>query len=490
MSTAKRLVKNTTVLLLGRIFSQGLGIVYVAVLARYIQAAGMGKVATATSLVSMLILLANLGISQLIVRDVAGDRAKADIYVANTLLLRVLLSIVFAMVIVGVTVIAKYPYDTTLIIYIYSLAYIFDQLADVAFSIFNAFEKMEYPAAIQTGRDMVNIALSLVAIYLRASLIAIVFVSALASLLKLAVSLAVLRWRFVRPKLQLDPRLCRQLLIAALPFAALGVIQLVNRQFDAVLLSLYHSEEEVGWFSAANMLITYLLLIPNMFLQAIFPVFARFHAFSRDALQLAYGTSFRYLLLLGFPLCAGTIATADQVIALVYGPGFEDAVLALRILALLLLWMFGFANGALLSATGGQTFLAVMGAIGVTLNVVVALLLVPRFSLVGASIAAIVGGAVLLLPITLACHRRLGIELPYALAIKALISSVLMGAIVTLCLRAHINFFVVVFAVAPIVYGLLLVTFRAISREDTLMLIRLLRRGTGSVHIEEVSAGR
>lgn len=490
MSTARRVVKNTTVLLSGRVLSQGLGVVYLAALARYVQAAGMGKIATAISLVSMLILLADFGLGQLIVRDVAADKAKAASYVPNVLLLRTFLSIVFGAFIVCIMAITSYPDDTNLIIYIYSFAYILDALTDVAFSVFHAFEKMEYSAAIQTGRDIINMILSFGAIYLHASLITIVFMSAVASLLKLVVSLAILRWKFVRFRLQIGQRFCRRLLVSALPFAALGLISLVNREIDVILLSLYHSEEEVGWFSAANTLITYLLLIPSMFLQAIFPVFARFHSSSRDALQRAYRASFKYLLLLGFALCVGTIVTADEVITLVYGSGFENAVLALRILAFLLFWMFGFANGALLNATGGQTLLTAIEGVGAALNVIVAFLLVPRFSFVGASIAAIVSGGGFFFPIVLTCHRRLGIKLPYALAIKSLVSSLFMGVSVALSLRAEVNLFVSVFVIAPIIYGVLLVLLRAIGYKDLLILTQLFRRRrTSSARIEEIPAG-
>ncbi|MCL4488739.1 MAG: oligosaccharide flippase family protein [Chloroflexi bacterium] len=475
MNNVRRIVKNTTALLLGRVFSMGLGIVYVAALARYIQAAGMGKIATATSLVSILVLLANFGLSQLIIRDIAGEKAKASLYVTNAILLRLLLSVVFVGVIVLVAQTTKFPADTITVIYIYSCAYIFDELADVAFSIFNAFERMEYQALIQTGRDIVNVAFSLGAIYWHASLITIVLVSLFADLFKLTASMVVLRWKFIRPKLQIDVGLCRQLLIGALPFAALVIVQLVNRQIDTVLLSFNRQEAEVGWFSAANTLVSYLLILPGMFLQAVFPVFARFHTTSREQLQRTYQACFKFLLLLGFPCCIGTIVTADHVIALIYGPGFENAALSLRILALLLLWVFGYANGGLLNATGGQVFLAVLTTLSTALNVVVALALIPQFGSTGASIAAIAGGVVFFYPLTVACHRRVGLRLPFGLALKTFMASLGMGAAVLLALRAEINVLAAIFAVAPVVYAALLLGLRAVEREDLLALARALK---------------
>jgi len=476
MSTARGVAKNTTILFLGRVLSTGLGVVYVTVLARYIQAEGMGKIGTATSLVSMLHLLISFGLSEVIVRDIASHRARAGAYLPNILVLRVLLSTVFALVVVGITAMAHYPSDTIVIIYIYAVAYAIDDLTDVAFSMFNAFEKMEYPAGIQTLRDLVNISLSLAAVRLHASLVTIVLVSALANVFKLVVSLAVLRLGFVQWKPKIDVRLCRRLLVAALPFAALGILQVANQQIDTVLLSVQRPAQDVGWFSAAGTLINYLLLFPTVFLQAIFPVFSRFRTHSREALQQAYRSSFKFLVVFGFALCAGTIATAEHVIAIVYGPGFENAAVALQILAASLAWMFGFANGALLNATGGQTLLAAVTGAGVVLNVIAALVLIPQWSFVGASVASIVPGVIFAVPLTLTCHRRLGMRPPYASILKTLFCSLCMGAAVAVCLRASMNLFVTVFGIAPLVYGVSLLLLRVIGHEDIALVAQLLRR--------------
>jgi O-antigen/teichoic acid export membrane protein len=487
MGTAQRVAKNTTVLLLNRGLSLGLGVIYIAVLARYIHAEGIGIIATATSLVSMLMLLPNFGLSELIVRDVAGDRAKAGLYFFNAFFLRGLLSIIFAIRLVCFSKIVKYPISTTLIIFIYGLAYIVDALSDVAFSIFNGFEKMEYPATIQTARDLMNIGLSLLAIYMGASLLMIVFISLVANLFKLAMSLVILCWRFVKPRLKIDGPLCRRLLSGALPFAALGMISLVERQIDTALLSFYRPEKEVGWFSAANTLIGYLLLLPAVFLQAIFPVFSKFHTSSIEALKQAYSTTFKYLLILGLALCAGTIVSADQVIALVFGPGFENAAFALRILSFAMLWMVGFANGALLSATGGQNILAGILGVGASLNVVAGIILIPRFGFVGASIAGIISGVAFSFPLTLLCHKRLGIQLPYGLALRSLVASLFMGTSVALGWQLRMNFFVNIFIVAPLIYGVLLFSLRIVGKEDILIFARVFKK-RGLINDEKLSA--
>ena len=480
MQTARRVIRNTSVLLFGRVLAVGMGVIYVAALARYVGARGMGQIGTAISVVSILILIANFGLAQLIVRDVAADRSRAAIYVPNAALLRAGLCAAFAIALVAFTSSVHYAYDTQLIIYIYAVAYIFDDFTEIAFSIFNAYESMTYPTAIQTIRDLVNIGLSLTAIYLNAGLIVIVLITAAANLLKLIAAFVIMRVRLVKPVLQIDLALCRRMLLAALPFAAIAVVSLLERQVDTFLLSLYRSEQEVGWFSSANTLVGYLLIIPSVFLQAIFPVFSRFHFAARDRLQQAYRTSFRYMVLLGFPLCIGAIATADQVIKLVYGSGFENAALSLRILALLLLWMFGYANGALLNATGGQNFLAGMLGLGVAINTAVALVLIPRLGFIGASIAASSSGLLLAYPITRECHRRLDLRVPYAMAAKTLLAALCMGIVANLLVRAGVNLLIVVCLVGPAVYLAGLAGLRVITAEDLTLLRRLFRERRAS----------
>jgi len=487
MYTARSVAKNTGLLLLGRVISIGLGLVYFAALARYIHDTGLGKIAIATSLVSPISLLANFGLSQVIVRDIASDKAKAQTYVSNSIFLRGALSIAFIFTLVMITKFTNYPSDTILIIYIYAIAYIFDAITDVAFSIFNAFEKMEYITAIQTGRDIVNVVLSLAAISLHASLVVIVLISAFANLFKLVASWFTLRYKFTKPSFSLDAQLCRRLIIIALPFAALAVLQSTSGSINLLILSFYRPEAEVGWYSAASTPVSYLLILPAMFLQAIFPVFSRFYNSSKDSLQLAYRLSFKYLLLLGVPLCIGMLITADQVIPLILGPGFEKAAVALKILALPLFWMFGYANGGFLNASGGQKLLATAEGAAVLISTIAAFCLVPRNGFIGASIAAVVPGLVFCFPITLICHRRIKIRLPYALAAKTLISGVCLGVATFFALRGHVSLLVTIFLIAPTIYFLCLLALRAIGREDFSMLVNLIKRKARSVNDVQIA---
>ncbi len=479
MGSGQTVVKNTGILLLGRLLIIVLGINYVAALSRYIHAEGMGWIATATSLVSIASLVVNFGLGNLAVRDVAADKSRAAAYFTNLSFLRGGLSLVFVVIVLAVSKWVNYPAEIFTVICIYASAYIFDEFSEICVSIFNAHEKMGYSAALQTGRDLLNIGLSLAAIALKTSLCIIVGISALANLVKLIASLKVLTAKFARPAPRVDLQLSRQLFVLALPFAALTFINNASGQIDTFLLSLYRSSQEVGWFSSARLIVNYFLLLPTIFLQAIFPLFSKLHVASQDNLREAYTLSFKYLLWLGFFLCAGTLAAADPVILLVFGPGFEQSAVVLRILSFVLFWMFGYANGSLLLATGGQNLATKLASISMVLMITASLLLIPTYGVIGASVAHILPGAVFFIPVSWICHRRLGINLPYALTLKTLFAALFMGGMVTLFLRLHLHVLVAILIVAPCAYLIALAATGAIGRRDWELVKQLFKKRFG-----------
>lgn len=478
MKTGRTILKNTTVNLLGRIFTILLGVLYITELSRYVGASGLGMIVTATALVPMTSLLLNLGLNEVTVRDVAVNKELAGPYLPNLFFIRSLLFVLFAGAIFTVVKVVEYPPETSAIIFIYCISYTLDELSAVCFAIFNAYEKMEFSAALQTGRDLLNMTLSLVAITFKANLYLLVGISVFASLIKLIASLWIVKAKFIWPKFRIDLSLSLHIIKATMPFAALLMISVFLQHVDTFILSLFRPAKEVGWYGSANLLISYLLLVPSVFLQAVFPVFARFSTTTSDELRNTYSLSFKYLLVLGIAMCTGTWVTADKVIALIFGPGFEEAALALRILSCLLLWMFGYANGSFLNATGGQFIATKYAGAGMVLAVGLSLLLTPRLGLVGTALARILPGALFFLPLTLISHQRLGLTIPYGMVLKTVLSALVMATVTYLGLKNDVPFFFIILLAAPVVYGVCLLILGVMNRSDVQRVLMIFKRET------------
>ena len=475
MTTHSTILKNTSFLFVGRLLTLVLSIIYYGTLSRYVHASGMGVLGTATSLISLLITFVNFGLNELIVRDVAADKSRSASYVANVLFLRAGLSIVFFGAIFALIKLIKYPIETSLIILLYGFCFIFDSFSDVYLSIFNAHEKMEYVSLLFAGRDIINISLSLAAIALKSNLYLIVGISAFASFIKLIAANILLKTRFVTPRWSINLPLIRRILLTSLPFAALSIINALHQSVDTFILSFYRPAQVVGWYSSVKIFLSYLLLLPNYLNQAIFPVFSRLHVLSYDELKRIYSVFFKYLLLFGCVVCFGILVIADRLIVLMFGPDFKEASIILQILSFSFLWIFGYVNGAVLLATGGQKIFTKLSFIGLVLTIIVSLLITPKLGMLGPAISFILPGAIFALPLTWICHRRLRLPIPYILMIKSLAAGLSMATISVIGVKLHLPFLIIVFVLAPCVYGLLLGILGLISRQEFRLVIQLVK---------------
>jgi O-antigen/teichoic acid export membrane protein len=476
MSIARTVAKNTTVLFLAEIVSRGVSTVYAAILARYIQADGVGKIVTGQALVGALIVLVEFGLDRLVIRDVAGAREKAASYVNNIVFIRLLLSLVFGLSLSLIVQVLGYSAEQSAIVYLYAVAAILQTFTDIGRYIFQAFEKMEYDLLLRIIRVGVNICLSLLAIYLRYSLLVIVGISAFAALVELVVGYILLRRRFVSPRLKVDLGLIKRLLLAALPLALMAVYPLARSHLSTLILSVTDNMENVGAFGSANMVVTMLMLIPTVFMRAVFPVFSRLSGQSSLALQNAYQKSFIYLFVLGLALSAGTFLTADRIILLLLGDGFQRTVPALRIMAWLpLVGFVGYCNGNLLIAVGKEGLFMLTEGLFAVLYLILGFVLTTRFGYVGSSLARLIPTVIGFGFYSVLVHRLLGLSLPWRKGLAATLAALAMGCCVYLMIRGGVSFFVTALFVAPAVYAVALYLLKVLSIEDVRLFKRVLR---------------
>lgn len=461
-----KIAKNTSVLIISQVAARAFGIVYVAALARYVGAEGVGNISTANALNGLLVLVVGPGLDTLLIRDVAADKTKAKTYVGNIFFLRGMLSILFLLLTVAVTKIVTYPADTVRIIYAYTMVYLFDLLAEIPASVFRASEHMEYEAGIQVIRDLINISLSLFAIYLGWSLLSIALISALAQAIKLLLMMILLYRRFVRPDFSISGRTIKSLLISSLPFGLLVILHTIHAQLGILIISLYKGADAVGIYSVANSLIGMLLLLPAAFSAAIFPTMSSFYANAKQDLRHFYRICFKYLLIVGFPLGLGAILVGDKVLLLVYGDDFTGSAAVLRILAISLFTLVGYSNGPLLKAAKRQRFFAWTESLKIAANAFLCLLLVPRWGAVGAAIGFTLSGIGTFFVHSIASHRQVGLNLPWFTMARVFLATAMMGLVVCISLQSNVPWLVVVFIAAPITYGLSLLALDILKQDE------------------------
>jgi O-antigen/teichoic acid export membrane protein len=476
MSTARTIAKSSVLLLVGQIVSLGIAAAYGIVLARYLGVTGFGLLSTAIAFTSVFTPFTSLGLSTLATREVARDKSLASKYLGNLIIIEISLASGTFCLIALAAYVLRYPQETITLIYVLALSVVCGGFTGVFYSLFQAFERMEYQSLgliLSTGATFAVVMWGITA---RLGVVWFAFAYLVGSLAVAIYSLTVYSTKFSLPHIEVDLKFWRRILPEALPFALTGLFTTIYFYIDSVLLSVMRGAEAVGLYNAPYRLIMVLLFIPTVISTAVFPAMSRFHATANDSFRLIYKRYFKYMAIVSVPLGIGTTLLAGQIITLIFGVAYGNSAIALQIL----IWatVFIFLTAAFLrlfETSNRQMIVTKIAAVGLVENVTLDVILIPRFSYVGASIAtAATELTVLLLCVFVSSRITYPLSKKDAAGlVKIGAASVLMGLLIV-CL-GNLNLLSVFPAV--LLYFTVLYLIRVVDKEDLAMFRSILRRG-------------
>ena len=396
MSTIQTIAKNTGVLAIAHTVTMSLGLVLVIFIARSIGDVDFGKLGFAQSFTALFVIFADMGLSTVTIREIARQKELTSKYLGNISLIKLIISVVTFILIALIINLMHYPADTIIVVYLIGISAIIGGFTGFLRSIFRAFEKMEFEAFLIIGKSIVTTGIGIAVLFSGYGLIAIAFVYLFAGIIDLFVTSIVVIKKFGKPKFEVDFSFWKQIVPLALPFSLTAFIGMIYFQIDIVMLSVMKGDAPVGWYKAACTLTYALVIIPNIFISAIYPVMSRFYISSKHALKAMLKKSAKYLFIIGLPIAVGTLLLSDRIILLFYGEEFRHSIIALQILALYLpLRFINHTTGYTLSSINKESLRALSATIAAATNVVLNLFLIPKFSFAGAAIATAITEVVL-----------------------------------------------------------------------------------------------
>jgi O-antigen/teichoic acid export membrane protein len=304
--------------------------------------------------------------------------------------------------------------DIVAAIALFAVALVFSNLADAFSAVFYAYEKMEYPAAISTVTALTRVSLGVLVLLVGWGFVGLAGVSVVANIVSAAILGTLMVRHCFRPHFEWDPQAGKWMLTTSLPLMINLLLATVFFRIDVLLLKPLKGDTVVGYYSAALKYVDGLLIIPQYFTQAIFPLMSRYAATSRDSLMRAYVLSLRLLLIIALPIAAAMPFIAEGLILVLGGAQYlPDSAIALQ----LIIWFLplSFVNSVtqyVLIAIDQQRFLTRAFLVGVTFNVVANLIFIPIFSYKGAAVVTIFSELALLIPFYYAVRKHLG-SLPW-----------------------------------------------------------------------------
>ena len=390
MNKIQTIFKNIGLLLVSQIINLTFTTVYMIYTARYLGVSGFGLLSFALAFTGIFVVLTDLGLNTLTVREISRDKSLTNKYFGNVLILKTILT-AFTIILIFLTLnILKYPQNTAEVVYLIGLYTILGSFTGICYSIFQSHEKMEYQSIGQILNSVLMFSSILVAIHLKFTVIGLSLIYFIVSFIVFIFSILICLWKFVLPKIEFDWIFLKSLIIKALPFGFTSIFVLIYYYIDTVMLSfmLPNGNEIVGWYNAAYNIVIPLSFIPSIFFSSVFPVMANFYKTSHNSLKFTFERSIRYMTIIGVPIAVGITILADKIILIAYGASYLPAAIALQILVWSMAFIFvNTSFSVLLSSIDQQNIVAKVTGIAALFNIILNLILIPFYSFIGSSIA-------------------------------------------------------------------------------------------------------
>lgn len=475
MNITQRIGKNAAVLLLSKVLSAILIFWYTIQIARYLGPPGFGVLCFALAFTRIFGIFTDFGFHLLTVREVSRDNSSAAKYLRNINGMKVVLGgFVLGAIVITINLL-DYPAETIRVVYWVGLSIVVASFSQALCSIFHAHQRMEYDSLGKILNALLMLGGVLLAVRLRWTVMGLALLFAVSSVVLLLYNLMVLRFVFkdVFSKwvgaglVEFDWGFCKPTLKQALPFGLTAVFGMIYHWIGTVMLSTMKGDVVVGWYSAAYRIILVLLLVPSAFDMAVYPVMSRLYVSSRNSLELMCEKGFKYLTFIGIPIGIGGMLLADRIILLVFGSEYVPSIIALQILVWSAVLIFiGAPFASLLNSINKQIILAKIVGVAVALNIFLNLILIPKYSYVGAGIATVISEFLIVLGVLSAAfgmRYRLKISTVVSLLLKVFVSSLVMGIFIV-CFK-DINLFFLI-ALSSMIYFGIFYLIKGFNQED------------------------
>jgi len=170
---------------------------------------------------------------------------------------------------------------------------------------------------------------------------------------------------------------------------------IIFRQSEVAFLNYFGSKEDVAFYNIGFMLASGIMeLIPGAYVMVLLPMVAGIYASDKDNLPNTLKNSIRYLFLLTFPAVIFGIYFSSEIINLVYGDQYNNAVMPF-IFSLLSCGIIVLAQPSIsyLVSSDRQKDLLILLVISATINIILDYFLIKEFMLQGAITANLISNS-------------------------------------------------------------------------------------------------
>ncbi len=499
MKSSGTIAKNTVLLTFGVMVGRALGVIVFKKMVPVVGTDGVGIWGTATDLVAILLVMSNFGLGTLLTREVTRRRTMTLPLMWSTLKLRWLMGAAgYAFLFIFVRA-SGFSELKTMAYLVTGLAIFVESTSMACDAVLQAHEKVKHQTTGQLVSAFAYFGLAIYALQAGHGLMGVIWANAISRMVRLVVMVPLMLkstgpWQWHDPDGGPVPTM-GDMVRLGFPLFLATTFGILYNKIDTQMLNMMLGDSVAGIYVLGHRALDIMIIIPGLFGMALFPALARYGEKSGSDARRLGERSLRYVMVATLPLTLFLTFVAGPIVSFLSEGDlvrFADSVPILMIV----IWGLpvqaaSIIFGRLLITADQERVFVRIGLGSMLINVILNVLLIPRYSYFGASAATIVSMVVSFL-LHYYYVRRTTLRVPVVRSLLGPTLSMLSAWTATALVLGWIfpawqiswrylpvhegwTAFLVPCAVMLVLYTAALVVYRVFGREDLRLLVSLRR---------------
>lgn len=420
-STTQRLAKNSVAPILLTLFNRMVELAFAALMLRILGPTNNGDYTYAINIWLWFDIITNFGLDAYLTREVARHREQAGCYLFNTTAVRLGLSLAGVPLLIGFvalrqTLIASFAdpasQQAMLALILLYASLLPSSISKGLTSLFYAFEKAEYPAAVSTVSTLVRVTVQTAVLLTGWGIVGLAGSAIVINVITLAIlgGVAVkLFFQTQRPRWENDRKLQRAMMIESWPLMINHFLSTLFFKIDVFLMEPILGSTILGLYSIGYKFLDALVVIPSMFTLALFPVISRQAQEDRAGFLRFYRLGAKILMTIALPAAMIATLAAYEMVLVLGGPEYlPGGMIALQLMAwsMPIGWLNSLTHYVLI-ALDQQRYLTRAFMIGFGFTLIANLIFMPLYGYQASAIIHIFAELALLIPFLIGVRRHL-----------------------------------------------------------------------------------
>ena len=477
-----QIARGAIISFLGMIFGRGLTYLYIILLAR-LGSSEYGLISLGFATTLFLSTITMLGLKTVTVRYISFYQAKKNKEkIKGTILSSIKISLpisIFFMVALfllseKVSLLLFHNARLIPILKLFSLTIPFIVLSNIFLQVILSYRKIEYQIGIkEIIENVVKLALTFLFIYFGYELLGV----AIAYIISIIITF-LLSFYFMQKKCFniLDNKIkannfSTELLKISFPLFFADIFTLIIKWMDVFLLGFFRSTSEVGIYNVALSTASLLVLMPTGIMVLFLPIITRLYSEKnkKEIKEITMRTS-KWIFFANFPIFIILLAFSKPILEIMFGKEYIIGSTALLILIFAyLLHSITHVNSSILIMLKKTKIILFVGIIITILNILLNLLLIPKYGIVGGAIAMALSLISNYIIYSILVYKITKISTNWKIYFKFIISGVLSLLMIYLIkIRVELSFInlIILFLTFVFIYLVLSILLKSFDDQD------------------------